>query len=182
MFFIILLFDLNLLQSYALFLQQPELINVAKFKPIYLNPIDSVCGINFQETIYDNLIVNSTTLIYCDQICPHGKSYSNISSISEQLDLYSMQPCDIKKDYDFILNSKSNTLFSYYFDISNNINKCVNDGTKIDWKPFNFSTNIANKKSKTIHNGFSFTLWFQQFIKNIGFAIILYFFNLNYIT
>jgi len=165
-----LIINVNLFQLKALFFQQPELINIAKFKPVYLNPVDSICGINYQETLQDNLLFNST--INCDQICPFGKSFQNLNKL-EQLNLYLMQPCDIKKDYEFILNSKSNSLNSYFFDISNNINKCINDGTQIDWKPFLFNENEKSffssiNQIKSNENGFSFTLWFQQFINNFG--------------
>ena len=89
-----------------------------------------------------------------------------------------MQQCDILKDFNFILTKSSQQTYSYFFDVNNNNNKCVNDGNslnKLAWKPFMFASEdkFYYQMSMNDKNGFSFTLWFQQFISNAGCDLIV---------
>ena len=92
-----------------------------------------------------------------------------------QIRLELMHPCEILKDFDFILTKSSQQSFSYFFSMNNNNNKCINDGNtniKAAWKPFMFASELGGKfyhqMNKNDKNGFSFTLWFQQLISNTG--------------
>jgi hypothetical protein len=87
-----------------------------------------------------------------------------------------MQPCEITKDLSVILaKSSQQQSYSYFFDVNSNNNKCVNDGNsniKLAWRPFMFASEVGEKFYHQMNaddkNGFSFTLWFHQFISNTG--------------
>lgn len=130
--------------------------------------IESLCD-NRNQTSDSCLNPNST--LNCYQLCPYGKILANINKLN-QLKLELMEPCEIIKDYNFLL-TESDSLHSYFFGKSNNNNKCVNDGTASVWKPFIF--NLTSYKffselssMSVLQNGFSVSLWFKQFISNYG--------------
>ena len=94
-----------------------------------------------------------------------------------QLELEYMQPCEILKDFGFIL-ARSKSINSYLFDKYNNL--CNSDSSKANWRPFELkyvaekfldsaSLNIAsNNNLAQFFTGFTVSLWFQQAVANNG--------------
>ena len=160
---------------------------IGRYKPIEINPTSSTCGLDLKETLCDNrfqdnqFCSNISSAIECHQICPYGNAFVNLNANMKQLNLESMEPCEILKDYGRTLtNSKS--MFSYFFDKFNNL--CNTETTKSVWKSFSLQTvsEIFFKESMTnlvkkgfarttfskFNSGFTATFWIQQFMNNNG--------------
>lgn len=167
---------------------------ISHHKPIKINPTSSTCGLDLKETLCDNrfqdnrFCSNISSVIECHQICPYGNAYVNLNENMKQLDLESMEPCQILKDYGRTLTT-SKSMFSYFFDKFNNL--CNTDTTRSVWKSFGLQSvseiffqdpminlvrkGFARTTFSKFNSGFTATFWIQQFTNNNGYFFKKYF-------
>lgn len=162
----------------------PPSENIALYKPIYISPSGSICGLEFKDTLCDNRFTdqqscsNLERIFFCDQTCPHGNNIQNLNAL-DQLKLDTMNPCVIFKDYGYILNKKTRSKNSFYFDKTNNLCPMNNK----PWKPFALSSSKSKPQlayssprtpdSDILNSGFSLALWLSQSGSNNGTLLTL---------
>lgn len=179
---IIIFITIKLIRSLSANLLYPPSENIAIYKPLFVHPTGTTCGLELKDTLCDNRLVNTpcsnaSNLFFCDESCPYGNSLENLNYL-DQIKLENMNPCSIIKDFANVL-SKTNTTFSYYFDRNNNL--CSNFERTINLKPFSLETTrispvLSFFNSRTtaypiLNTGFTFTIWFRQFRSNNGYPI-----------
>ncbi|RNA01582.1 atlastin-like isoform X2 [Brachionus plicatilis] len=162
----------------------PASENIALFKPVYVSPQGSTCGLEYKDTLCDNRFTDDKScssperIFFCDQTCPHGNTIQNLNQL-DQLKLDTMNPCVIFKDYGYTLNQNGPSKNSYYFDKTNNL--CALNTRP--WKPFALSTSrsgpkLTHSSPRTsdldiLQSGFSLSLWFTQSGSNNGTIVSL---------